>query len=257
MLNILTYFVKGRVVNMKTVVITGAAKGIGLGIAELLIKEGYNVIINYNKSEKKAKEIEEILLKQNYNNFRIYKADITSRDQIKNLFDFTIKEFKSIDVLINNAGIDQIKQFIDITDRDWNNIINTNLNSIFYTCQEVLKYMLSKKKGLIINISSIWGITGGSCEVHYSVSKAGVDGLTKSLAKELGPSNIRVNSIAPGMINTDMNKNLVDEEVKEIINNIPLERIGEVIDIAKCVKWLIEDNYTTGQVIQINGGWNI
>ncbi len=242
---------------MKTVVITGAAKGIGLGIAELLIKEGYNVIINYNKSEKKAKEIEEILLKQNYNNFRIYKADITSRDQIKNLFDFTIKEFKSIDVLINNAGIDQIKQFIDITDRDWNNIINTNLNSIFYTCQEVLKYMLSKKKGLIINISSIWGITGGSCEVHYSVSKAGVDGLTKSLAKELGPSNIRVNSIAPGMINTDMNKNLVDEEVKEIINNIPLERIGEVIDIAKCVKWLIEDNYTTGQVIQINGGWNI
>ena len=257
MLNILTYFVKGRVVNMKTVVITGAAKGIGLGIAELLIKEGYNVIINYNKSEKKAKEIEEILLKQNYNNFRIYKADITSRDQIKNLFDFTIKEFKSIDVLINNAGIDQIKQFIDITDRDWNNIINTNLNSIFYTCQEVLKYMLSKKKGLIINISSIWGITGGSCEVHYSVSKAGVDGLTKSLAKELGPSNIRVNSIAPGMINTDMNKNLVDEEVKEIINNIPLERIGEVIDIAKCVKWLIEDNYTTGQVIQINGGWKI
>ena len=242
---------------MKTVVITGAAKGIGLGIAELLIKEGYNVIINYNKSEKKAKEIEEILLKQNYNNFRIYKADITSRDQIKNLFDFTIKEFKSIDVLINNAGIDQIKQFIDITDRDWNNIINTNLNSIFYTCQEVLKYMLSKKKGLIINISTIWGITGGSCEVHYSVSKAGVDGLTKSLAKELGPSNIRVNSIAPGMINTDMNKNLVDEEVKEIINNIPLERIGEVIDIAKCVKWLIEDNYTTGQVIQINGGWNI
>ena len=242
---------------MKTVVITGAAKGIGLGIAELLIKEGYNVIINYNKSEKKAKEIEEILLKQNYNNFRIYKADITSRDQIKNLFDFTIKEFKSIDVLINNAGIDQIKQFIDITDRDWNNIINTNLNSIFYTCQEVLKYMLSKKKGLIINISSIWGITGGSCEVHYSVSKAGVDGLTKSLAKELGPSNIRVNSIAPGMINTDMNKNLVDEEVKDIINNIPLERIGEVIDIAKCVKWLIEDNYTTGQVIQINGGWNI
>ena len=155
MLNILTYFVKGRVVNMKTVVITGAAKGIGLGIAELLIKEGYNVIINYNKSEKKAKEIEEILLKQNYNNFRIYKADITSRDQIKNLFDFTIKEFKSIDVLINNAGIDQIKQFIDITDRDWNNIINTNLNSIFYTCQEVLKYMLLKKKGLIINISSI------------------------------------------------------------------------------------------------------
>ena len=242
---------------MKTVVITGAAKGIGLGIAELLIKEGYNVIINYNKSEKKAKEIEEILLKQNYNNFRIYKANITSRDQIKNLFDITIKEFKSIDVLINNAGIDQIKQFIDITDRDWNNIINTNLNSIFYTCQEVLKYMLSKKKGLIINISSIWGITGGSCEVHYSVSKAGVDGLTKSLAKELGPSNIRVNSIAPGMINTDMNKNLVDEEVKEIINNIPLERIGEVIDIAKCVKWLIEDNYTTGQVIQINGGWNI
>ena len=134
-------------------------------------------------------------------------------------------------------------------------MINTNLNSVFYMTQEVCKNMIQNKNGCIINISSIWGITGASCEVHYSVSKAGVDAMTKALAKELGPSNIRVNSIAPGIIDTDMNKKLSKEDLKEIKEEIPLEKIGKTIDIEKCIEWLIEDNYTTGQIISINGGW--
>ena len=117
--------------------------------------------------------------------------------------------------------------------------------------------MINEKNGCIINISSIWGKTGASCEVHYSVSKAGLDGLTKSLAKELGPSNIRVNGIAPGIIDTRMNNDLTKEDIESIKEEIPLEKIGNVVDIAKCVKWLIEDEYTTGQIIGINGGWNI
>ena len=173
------------------------------------------------------------------------------------MVEFTINKFGKIDVLINNAGITQTKLFTDITQQDWNNMINTNLNSVFYMSQEVIPYMIHEKEGLIINISSIWGMTGASCEVHYSVAKAGVDAMTKSLAKELGLSNIRVNSIAPGIIDTDMNKYLSKEELKEIEKEIPLGKIGSTLDIAKCVKWLIEDNYTTGQIISINGGWNI
>ena len=123
--------------------------------------------------------------------------------------------------------------------------------------QEVLNNMINNKSGCIINISSIWGKVGSACEVIYSISKAGMDGLTKALAKEVGPSNIRVNSIAPGIIDTDMNKHLSEEDKQNIKNEIPLEKIGLPEDIAKCVVWLIEDNYTTGQVIGINGGWNV
>ena len=166
-------------------------------------------------------------------------------------------KYGKIDVLINNAGISQTKLFTEITDNDWNLIIQTNLYSIFYTTQETVKYMIEKKSGCIINISSIWGEIGASCEVHYSVSKAGVDAMTKSLAKELGPSGIRVNSIAPGIIDTQMNEYIDTDDLNEIINDIPLKKVGPKNDIAKCVKWLIEDTYTTGQVISINGGWKI
>ena len=187
----------------------------------------------------------------------IYKADVSQREQVKGLVKFTIEKFGKIDILINNAGISQTRLFTDITDEDWNNMLNVNLNSVFYMTQEVVPYMIHEKNGCIINISSKWGSVGASCEVHYSVSKAGVDAITKSLAKELGPSNIRVNSIAPGIIDTDMNKYLSDEELANIEEEIPLGKIGNPEAIAKCVKWLIEDEYTTGQIIGINGGWNI
>ena len=240
----------------KVIIVTGASKGIGKEISKELAKKGNTIIANYNKSEKEIKELQQELEKQNIK-IDIYKADVSKREEATNLVKYTIQKYGKIDVLINNAGISQIKEFTQITDEDWNNMINTNLNSVFYMSQEACHNMIHNKKGCIINISSIWGITGASCEVHYSVSKAGVDALTKALAKELGPSNIRVNSIAPGIINTEMNAHLNKKKKQNIEEEIPLEKIGKAIDIERCVEWLIKDEYTTGQVISINGGWNI
>lgn len=236
----------------KIVLVTGASRGIGRQIAKTLSNKGYIVIANYNKSEESA-----LKLKQEESNIEIYKADVSKREEVKNMINFILEKYGKIDVLINNAGIAQNKLFTEVTDEDWNYVINTNLYSTFCVTQEAVPSMIREKKGCIINISSIWGIVGASCESIYSISKAGIDAMTKSLAKELGPSNIRVNSIAPGMIDTEMNKNLKNEELQEIKEEIPLERIGNTIDIARCVEWLIEDNYTTGQIISINGGWTI
>ena len=240
----------------KTIIVTGASRGIGAAIVKILAKEDYNIVLNYNKSEEIAKKMQEEFTKQG-KNVEIFKADVSKREEVKKLIEFTINKFKKIDVLINNAGISQTRLFTDITDEDWNNMLNVNLNSVFYMTQEIVPYMIHEKEGCIINISSIWGITGAACETHYSVAKAGVDAMTKSLAKELGPSNIRVNSIAPGIIDTDMNKYLSDEDLANIEDEIPLGKVGNPETVAKCVKWLIEDDYTTGQIIGINGGWNI
>lgn len=240
----------------KVVIVTGASRGIGRDIATTLAKKGYIVIANYNKSENKAIELQQNLEKENIN-IDIFKADVSNRDEVKKLVQFVINKYKKIDCVINNAGIDQVKMFLDITDADWNNMISNNLNSVFYMCQEVLPYMIHEKNGVIINISSIWGVTGASCESHYAVSKAGVDALTKSLAKEMGPSNIRINSIAPGFIDTEMNNNLNEEEKQEIKEEIPLQKIGKVEDVSRTVEWIIEDEYITGQVISVNGGWLI
>lgn len=241
---------------IKNAIVTGGSRGIGASIVKMLAEEGYNVILNYNKSEELAKQIQKECTEKGYN-VEIYKANVSKREEARNLVEFAINKFKNIDVLVNNAGISQTKLFTDITDEDWNNMLNTNLNSVFYMSQEVAENMIHNKKGCIINISSIWGLVGASCEVHYSVAKAGVDAMTKALAKELGLSGIRVNSIAPGIIDTSMNSNLTCEDIKQIEEEIPLGKIGKAQDIAKCVKWLVEDEYTTGQVISINGGWNI
>ena len=193
----------------KVVLITGASRGIGRDIAEKLAQKGYQVIANYNRSEEKAKE-----LKSKYANIDIYKADVSKREEVHNMIKSILEKYKKIDVLINNAGISLTGLFTDVTDEEWNKIINNDLYSVFCTTQEVLTNMIMRKEGCIINISSIWGIVGSSCESIYSVAKAGVDGMTKSLAKELGPSNIRVNSIAPGIIDTEMN-NCYSAEEKE------------------------------------------
>ena len=240
----------------KVILITGGSKGIGEEIVKTLAMEGNIVILNYNTSELRAIQIQNELLKLG-KKIDIYQADVSKREEVKKMVSFCIEKYGKIDVLINNAGISQIKLFQDITDEDWNFMLKTNLTSSFYTIQETIIYMISRKEGCIINISSIWGVTGAACEVHYSVSKAGLDAMTKSLAKELGPSNIRVNSIAPGIINTDMNKNFNEDEIKAIEDEIPLGKIGKTKDVSRCVKWLIEDEYTTGQIISINGGWNI
>ncbi len=240
----------------KVAIVTGGSRGIGKAIVEALARKNIKVIANYNRSEEKAKILKEELEKENIF-IDIFKADVSKREEVKVMVDYTIEKYGKIDILINNAGIDQEKMFQDITDEDWDNIVKVNLYSVFCTTQEVIPYMLKQKSGCIINMSSIYGTNGGSCAVAYSATKAGVDGMTKSLAKELGPSHIRVNSIAPGYIDTDMNEKYSKEEIEQIKEETPLEKIGKPVDIAKCIEWLVEDNFTTGQVISINGGWGI
>ena len=239
---------------MKNILITGGAKGIGRGIVEELIekKEEITILLHYNHSETEARK----LMKQLENmgiKFFCYQADLTNPQKAQDMVKYFIEKVEHIDVLINNAGISQIKLFTDITLEDWRNMIETNINSIFYLTKEVVKNMIHYKNGCIINISSIWGQTGASCEVHYSTTKGAVNSFTKALAKELGPSNIRVNAIAPGYFETDMNREITQETKKEIIDATPLEKTGEPREIGKCVKWLIEDSFTTGQIISING----
>lgn len=237
-------------------IVTGGAKGIGRAIVVALAKKGIQVILNYRHSEEQAIKTKQELFEQGYH-IEIYQADVSKKEEVQRLVAYTKEKCGEVDILVNNAGIDKWQLFTDMSDEDWNEVLANNLTSAFYMTKEVVPDMIRKKKGCIINISSIWGITGASCEVAYSVSKAGMDGLTKALAKELAPSNIRVNSIAPGAIDTDMNENLTKEERNEIENEIPLGRFGTPEDIAKCVMWLVEDNYTTGQVVSPNGGWVI
>lgn len=240
----------------KVAIITGASKGIGKEIAKQLAKNKIKVIASYNHSEKEANDLKKELEEENVI-IDIIKADLTKREEAKKIVRFALQKYHKIDILINNAGISEYKIFTDETDEDWDRVISTNLYSAFVMSQEVIPNMIHNKKGCIINISSIWGSVGASLEVLYSISKAGMNGMTKALAKELGPSNIRVNAIAPGIIHTKMNDKFSKEEIEQIKEEIPLERIGEAEEIAKCVKWLVEDNYTTGQIISINGGWVI
>ena len=239
---------------MKTVIVTGGAKGIGRAISYEFAKSGYNVIINYKTSVKEAENIKEELTKKGQN-VEIYKADLTKKEEVEAMIKFVEEKYKKIDVLVNNAGISQIKPFADIKEEDWDNIVNNNLKTVYLTTKAVIDNMIHNKNGSIINISSIWGITGGACEVHYSATKAGIIGMTEALAKEMGPSNIRVNAVAPGIIDTDMNKNLNESEINQIKNEIPLEKIGKPEDVAKVVKWLAESEYVTGEVIRVDGGW--
>lgn len=241
---------------MKTIIVTGGSQGIGKCMVENFARDGYNVILNYNKSEKSAKQIKQDLEDEGIL-IEIFKADVSKRNEVKNLIEFSCKKYGNIDVLINNAGIARIHMFSDVTEEEWDEIMNVNLKSAFFTIQEVLPSMIHQKKGCIINISSVWGLVGASCEAVYSASKAGLDGLTRSLAKELGLSNIRVNGIAPGIIETAMNSDIDEKIKKEIEKEIPLGRIGKPIDIYRCAKWLVEDEYVTGQIISPNGGWVI
>lgn len=240
----------------KVVIVTGATGGIGKSIVESLAEQNMKVVACYNKSEDKALEMKKNLKIKNID-IDIIKGDVSKRSDCKSIIDYAINKYGKIDVLINNAGISTYNLFTDISDEEWNKTIDVNLNSVFYMSQEAIKHMILTKSGCIINISSIWGMVGASCEVAYSVSKAGVDGMTKALAKELGPSNIRVNSIAPGTIDTDMNAHLTTDELNMIKYETPLQKIGKPKDIVRCINWLIEDEFTTGQVISINGGWTI
>ena len=236
----------------KVAIVSGGSRGIGASIVETLASSGFDVVLNYRFSANKANDIA-----SKFSNVVTFQADVSDHAQVKSLVDFTISKFGRIDLLVNNAGIDCINTLSDTSDSDFDTVLRNNLYSAFYLSKEVSPYMINAKSGLIINISSIWGIVGASCEMAYSVSKAGLDAMTKSLAKELGPSNIRVNSIAPGIIDTDMNSFLSKEELSEIVNDIPLERIGLPSDVANTVLFLDKNSYITGQVIQVTGGWNL
>ena len=242
----------------KTVVITGASRGIGKATVEVFVQQGFNVLIHFNKSEKEAIALYESLKEKEFS-VKLFKADVSKRIEVNAMIKFCVNEFGTIDVLVNNAGICQEKLFIDITDEDWDQMININLKSVFFCTQEVLKYMIPQKKGKIINISSIWGMVGASCEVHYSTAKAGVIGLTKALAKELGPSNIQVNCIAPGIIQTDMLSSYNQEQLNMLRENTPLMRLGSPMDIAMCTFFLASQHadFITGQIISPNGGFVI
>lgn len=241
----------------KVILITGASRGIGRALAYGLARDESNVVIaNYNKSEDKANELKKELTLLG-KNIEIYKADVSKRNEVEEMVSFVLNKYGKIDVLINNAGISFVKMFTDVSDEDWNYVINTNLYSVFVTSQEVAKNMISRKSGVIINISSIFGVIGASCESIYSVTKAGIDAMTKSLAKEFSYSNIRVNSIAPGLIDTEMNNDLSEEDIKALEEEIPLGRMGKPEELVSTVKMLIENTYITGQVIEINGGWHM
>lgn len=237
----------------KVIVITGASRGIGRNMAYNLAINGYQVIANYNSSEEQAIKLQEELKQQGFE-IDIVKANVSKSQEARRLVEFAIEKYGRIDVLINNAGISQQKLFTDVEEEEFDKMMKTNLYSVFYTTQEAARFMVRAHKGCIINISSIYGLVGGSCEVTYSMAKAGVDGMTKALAKELGPSNIRVNSVAPGAIDTQMNQHLGEEVWNQIVDETPLMKKGMPIDITRCVKWLIEDEFTTGQVISPNGG---
>ncbi len=236
----------------KIAIVTGSSRGIGAEIVKTLSQNGYIVVLNYNNSKEQAEEIS-----KNYSNVYPFKADVSKYEEVKALVDFTIEKFGQIDLLINNAGIDLVKPINDTSLEEFDKILKTNLYSAFYSSKEVSKFMINKKSGHIINISSIWGLIGASCEMAYSISKAGLDAMTKSLAKEFGLSNIRVNGIAPGIIETDMNNFLTDKEKDELYEEIPLKRMGTPHEVASCVLFLENNPYITGQILQVNGGWNM
>ena len=243
---------------MKTVLITGASRGIGKQIAKQFAKHGYNVAINYNKSIDKAKSLYEEIISLNANAILV-KADIKNSNEVKKMIEKTIACFGHIDVLINNAGISYKGLFIDENNEITKEIIDTNLLGAMYTSKYVLPHMLKNGGGKIINISSIWGKVGASLECSYSTSKAGLIGLTKSLAKEYGYNNIFVNCICPGLVDTDMNKNLSKQELEDVINQIPAKRIGKTEDISNLVLFLAENtgDYINGQIITVDGGFTL
>lgn len=236
---------------LKTVLVTGASKGIGRAIALEFKKNGYNVIGTFNTSTHLRNELFE-------NGIDMFKLDVTDNENVTNVINEVIRKYGKIDCLVNNSGISEFKLFTDITDADLFKMLDVNLMGMLRVTREVLnKCMINKKCGSIINISSVWGITGGSTEVHYSASKAGIIGASKALAKELGLSNITVNVIAPGVIKTDMIKTLTDEDIEDLENQIPLNRVGTPEDIAPLAVFLDSDGarYITGQVICVDGGF--
>lgn len=234
--------------------ITGSVKGIGLGIAKYLAKKGYKVILNHYKevSQEVLDEFKGASEKVDY-----VIGDVSDFDQAKSMIDEVVTKYGRIDILVNNAGITRDGLAMRMKEEEFDDVINVNLKGSFNMMRHVTKPMLKQKAGTIINMSSLVGIVGNAGQVNYAASKAGVIGMTKSFAKELGSRQITVNAIAPGYIETDMTDILSDKIKKQMLDTIPMKKFGNVEDIAKTVEFLIESEYITGQVIEVNGGMNM
>lgn len=245
---------------MKNVLITGASGGIGTAIAVAFAQAECNLALHYNKNKDEATRLATVLAESYGIKAVAVCADVSDRESVNRMFNKIDAEIGNIDILINNAGIAQQKLFTDISLSEWKNIIGVNLDGVFNCTQEVLRrYMLKAHNGVVLNISSMWGQVGASCEVHYSASKAGVIGLTKALAKEVGLSGIRVNCICPGVVMTDMMKSFDEQTITELKEETPLNTLGKPKDIADTALFLCSDKakFITGQIIGVNGGFVI
>ena len=231
---------------MKTVLVTGGVRGIGKSIALAFQKKGYRVCVSYSKDEASADGMRAC-------GFEVYRADVSKEEEVLSLFE----KIGGVDILVNNAGVALFSQIQDTSFADYKKVFSVNMDGPFLCAREAAKGMISKKSGLIINISSVWGEVGGSCESVYSASKAALIGFTKALAKELGYSGIRVNAVSPGVINTVMNARFSKEDMSLLQEEIPLGRLGEGEDVAKAVLFLEENDYITGIDLPVNGGFSI
>lgn len=241
---------------MKTAIITGASKGIGAAIANRLNELGYNLVLNYRNSTSSMEELINSFTNKETTNL-IVQCDIANFEDVKNLIETAYENFKTVDVLINNAGVTNDNLLAMMTEEEFDHVIDTNLKGTFNCCKHIAKKMMKQKFGRIINISSVVGLMGNAGQVNYAASKAGVIGMTKSMARELARKNILVNAIAPGFIQTEMTDKIPEEIKEEMMKSIPLQRLGSTSDIADAVEFLISDksSYITGQVLSVNGGF--
>lgn len=240
---------------MKTALITGGTKGIGKAVALKFLELGYEVVLNYHSDEAAALATQEEFNMLGYCPV-LLKSDVSDEMQVRNMFREFFSIYEKLDVLVNNAGISVVKVIQDTTLADWNRLFDVNIKGTFLCCREVADKMIFSGGGSIINIASIWGEVGASCEAAYSATKGAVIAFTKALAKELAPSNVRVNCISPGVIDTEMNGHLSGEEMEELISSIPMGRIGKPEDVAKAAAYLAECSYVTGEVLSVGGGFS-
>ena len=245
---------------MKKVFISGASGAIGSAIAKKFLDNGYTVIAHYNTDKTGIDALKNYAESQNaLQRIFFVQADLSNSEQVSNMLDNLTKSFKSIDVIVNNAGVGLYKLITDTTESEWDKLFAVNIKSAYQINNAFIGGMISKGQGKIINISSMWGSVGASMEVAYSASKAALIGYTKALAKELAPSNINVNCICPGVINTPMNARFSKEEVEELINETPLGKLGEPVDVANAVWFLSQEqsSFITGQIITVDGGFTL
>ncbi len=243
---------------MKTVLITGASRGIGAAAAKLFAANGYTVAVNYHRSKNRAEQMVNEIITAGGDAFSVC-ADVSDENAVKIMMQTVLQRLGHIDVLIHNAGIARQALLTDTTAEEWHRMLGVHVDGAFYCCKEVIPAMLKNGGGKILIVSSMWGVTGASCEVAYSTAKAGLIGFSKALAKELGPSDITVNCVAPGVINTDMCESLDDQTMQALKEETPLQRIGTPEDVANTLLFLSSDkaSFITGQVIGVNGGFVI